>query len=393
MARVPFIIAGTNCLSGVTTWAEHVRTVLAGHPRYEVKLLQVGAGTAVPHDLHVETIDQAHRLIRDMAPAIVAPNYLWELYLAGFEPEIACLGMCHADSDEQYYRPLSWYEPTISQFIGVSRECTAHIRERLPFRAGDVTTLTYGIPVPRELRRDYRTNPLRIVYAGRVTQLQKRVWDFVPLVEALLRFGVRFVFDIVGNGDAYEPLRQTMMARFAGHVRFLGLMPYNQMAGVWAGHDVFVQTSDFEGTSVSMLEAMANGVVPMVTAASSGLDGVIRGGKNGCVVPVGDMEALALEIARVAANRERLAAMGSAAHATAQDYSLDLYGEKFADVLDRVVDAHSSMNLYDRYGMFASAQPLLKQRQVIAHLQAKLDDSGPWRRITSKLFHRNRKAA
>jgi glycosyltransferase involved in cell wall biosynthesis len=386
MTRIPFIIVGTNCLSGVTTWAVHVRQALADHPRYDVKLLQIGEGNAVPHDLRVETMDQAQRLVRSMAPAVVAPNYMWELFLAGFEPGIACLGMCHADSDEQYYRPLSWYEPTISHFVGVSRECSARICDRLPFRpASDVTTLPYGIPVPQGLRRDYWNNPLRIVYAGRVTQLQKRVWDFVPLVEELLKLGVRFVFDVVGDGDALEPLRAAMTGRFAGHVRFHGRVPYEQMASVWAGHDVFVQTSDFEGTSVSMLEAMAYGAVPTLTAASSGIEGVIRPGENGCVVPVGDMEALAQTIAALAANPERLAAMGAAARETAQEYSLELYGEKW--------EASSKVDYWARYGMFTSAHPMLRQRQIIAQLQAKAAGGGPWRRIKSQLFRGKRQAA
>jgi hypothetical protein len=186
-----------------------------------------------------------------------------------------------------------------------------------------------------------------------------------------------------------------MMARFAGHVRFHARVPYSQMAGIWSSHDVFVQTSDFEGTSVSMLEAMAYGAVPMVTAASSGIDGVICHGKNGCVVPVGDMAALAREIAGIAADRDRLAAMGAAARQTAQGYSLDLYGACFSNVLDRVLEDSSRVDLYTRYGMFATAHPLFKQRQMIHQLKTQLaeSDRGGWKRLKSRLFNRDRKAA
>ena len=52
---------------------------------------------------------------------------------------------------------------------------------------------------------------LRLIYAGRVTQLQKRVWDFVPLVDHLLEAGVRFRFDVYGDGDQFEPLRDAML--------------------------------------------------------------------------------------------------------------------------------------------------------------------------------------
>ena len=144
MNRLPVVIAGTNCLSGVTTWAKHLRDALEGHPRYDVKLLHI---VPEPHesvdarDINVSSVEAAQQAIRNLAPLILLPNYMWELYLAGFEPGVSCIGMCHADSDEQYYRPLGWYEPTISQFIAVSPECSERLRERLPCRSEDITTL------------------------------------------------------------------------------------------------------------------------------------------------------------------------------------------------------------------------------------------------------------
>jgi glycosyltransferase involved in cell wall biosynthesis len=292
--KLPVIIAGTDCLSGVTTWADQLRVALADHPRYDVKSLFVGDEATDNYDLAVTNVEDGLQLVRGLAPAIVMPNYVWPLYLAGLEPGIRCLGMCHADDEDQYYRPLNWYEPVISKYIAVSRECNARLAQCMPYRTDDIETLPYGIRVPAALRRDYQTKPLRLIYAGRVTQPQKRVWDFIPLAEHLLRARVPFVFDIIGEGDEFAPLRQMMQARVpAADVHFHGRIPHSQMAAKWSSHDVFVQVSDFEGTSVSMLEAMAHGAVPVVTAASSGIDGVINHGDNGFVVPIGDMAAMA----------------------------------------------------------------------------------------------------
>ena len=60
---------------------------------------------------------------------------------------------------------------------------------------------------------------LRLIYAGRVTQLQKRVWDFVPLVDHLLEAGVRFRFDVYGDGDQFEPLRDAMRRAIPAELR------------------------------------------------------------------------------------------------------------------------------------------------------------------------------
>lgn len=375
--RLPVIIAGTNCLSGVTSWADQLRTALAEHPRFDMRTLYVGPEENDSADFSVRTLEEAHETVRQLAPTIVIPNYVWPLYLTGFEPGVRCLGMCHADSDDQYYRPLSWYEPIIAKYIAVSRECNERLKQYVPCRANDVTTLPYGVCVPPTNDRDYQVKPLRLIYAGRVTQPQKRVWDFIPLVEQLLRAKVPFVFDIVGEGDEFAPLQQMMKARVpAADVHFHPRVPHAAMAAKWKLHDIFVQVSDFEGTSVSMLEAMAHGVVPVVTAASSGIAGVIQHGGNGFVVPVGDMAGMAGEIAQLAADQGGLADAGREAHRTAQTYSMDLYARKFARVLEQVEEVDETIDYHKRYGIYSPPHPLLLLQQRIEHQQIGECDRG-----------------
>jgi glycosyltransferase involved in cell wall biosynthesis len=365
MRKLPVIIAGTNCLSGVTTWADQLRSALADHPRYEVKLLYIGPERhPVGVDIVAESTYAAHHAVRKLAPAIVFPNYMWELFLVAFEPGIHCVGMCHADSEEQYYRPLTWYEPFVSKFIAVSRECTARLAECLPHRASEITTMPYGIYMPSKLSRNYQVDPLRLIYAGRVTQLQKRVRDFVPLVENLLAVKVPFVFDIVGDGDELEPLQSELQSRFpTGCVRFHARVPHREMSSWWLSHDVFLQVSDFEGTSVSMLEAMAHAVVPVVTAASSGIEGVIHDQANGFVVPVGDMAGMAGAIARLAAAPAMLSAVGQAAHQSVQVYAMEFYAERFTRFLDKLLEGGQEFDPCQRYGMFGAHHPVYKLRE------------------------------
>jgi glycosyltransferase involved in cell wall biosynthesis len=229
------------------------------------------------------------------------------------------------------------------------------------------------VRVPRELNREYRTEPLRIISAGRLTQPQKRVGDFVRLVEYLLREQVQFVFDIVGDGEELAPLQHAMQRWFpTARVRFHGRLPHEVVDGMWSAADVFVQTSDFEGTSVSMLEAMAHGVVPVVTAASSGVAGVIEHARNGYVVTVGDMGAMAHVIATLAKDQQLLAAAGRAAHASAQAYSMEVYCDQFVQVLDRIVRTDRSEQPVKCDGGFGGYHPLLTQHHIIRTQQAEL---------------------
>jgi glycosyltransferase involved in cell wall biosynthesis len=385
--KLPVIIAGMNCLSGVTSWADRLRAALADHPRYEVKLLHVGPDPNGDADIVARRVENACEAVQNLAPAILLPNYVWALFLTGFYPGVRCLGMCHADSEVEYYRPLAWYEPLVAKYIAVSRECDERLKQHVSYRAEDIITLPYGVCVPTSLNRDYQTNPLRLIYAGRVTQPQKRVWDFVPLVEQLLRSRVPFEFDIIGEGDEFAPLQQVMHSRIpAAKVNFIPRIPHCEMAAKWLSHDLFVQTSDFEGTSVSMLEAMAHGVVPVVTAASSGIAGVIEPEENGFVVPVGDMSAMAGVIARLANDQTLLSDVGSAAYGTAQLYSMDSYTPKFTRILDQLTETDGQIDYLKRYGYFSPPHPLLLQRQLLDLPRA--DVGGFGRGKLKRLFKR-----
>lgn len=86
-----------------------------------------------------------------------------------------------------------------------------------------------------------------------------------------------------------------------------------------------------------MLEAMAHGVVPAVTRASSGVDGVVRDGVNGIVVEVGNIRGLADRICKLSQSRNLLQDMGRQAAATAAAYDINILCEQFVSVFDRVM--------------------------------------------------------
>ena len=108
---------------------------------------------------------------------------------------------------------------------------------------------------------------------------------------------------VYGNGDGKEALQR--------HIREAGLEDRVDLSP--SCPDVhrrildaamFVSSSDYEGLSNSMLEAMAIGLPTVCTDCPvGGARMVIRDGENGLLVPVGDREALAAAMCRVADDR------------------------------------------------------------------------------------------
>src|SRR5262249_12305446 len=69
-----------------------------------------------------------------------------------------------------------------------------------------------------------------------------------------------------------------------------------------------------EGLPYALLEAMAAGVVPIVTPVG-GIPDVVRAHEHGLLVPVADAEAIAGAIGRLARDRRSLARMSAACRA------------------------------------------------------------------------------
>ncbi len=342
--KTTVIVAVGDSLSGVASWALRVRDSWPKDCAYDLRLLCSGAPRerGDQFDLYLASASELSVYLRTVCPAIVIPNYNWWMFEPAAEViaeghDLHCIGYCRADSEDEYYANLVHHAPVISRFLAVSTTCADTLAQRLPPRAGDVHTLTTGVVVPDDLARTYQNRPLRIIYAGRVIQHQKRVLDLVALVALLVDRAVDFRLTIVGEGGDLDALRDALSPEGdRDRVDFLGRLELPAMRDVLMAHDVLVQPSAFEGTSNSMLEAMALGTVPCVTRTRSGVDGIVQHGINGWLADVGDMRVMADAIAGLAADPAALEGAGRAAHETAKAFRIETQTRKLVEHLQAV---------------------------------------------------------
>jgi glycosyltransferase involved in cell wall biosynthesis len=271
---------------------------------------------------------------RDL-PSVVIPNYTVGTYAAcssvsSQKPgDIRVIGFCHSDH-KYYYDLLGYYEPMIHQFVAVSDAIAEKLTQMLPHRVSDIVTMPYGVAIPERLDRRYSPSgqPLKLVYAGRLEESQKRVSDLLALARLLHNAGVDFTLRIVGDGEAAGDMKSAVSrlgADLQTRIFFTGRLSHDKMHSVWQEADVCLLVSSYEGTSISMLEAMANGCVPVVTEVS-GTSAVIQPGQNGFVVDVGDLEKMSCVIKDLADRRNLLEDMGQSAFQTARKtYSMPSY--------------------------------------------------------------------
>jgi glycosyltransferase involved in cell wall biosynthesis len=215
-----------------------------------------------------------------------------------------------------FYDAARPFAGCIDDVVGVSAKITERLAAMDVFRGVSRLCLLHGVPMPEKMEtRGKNSGPLRILYFGRITDPQKRVLLFPKILADLQKAGIPFRWTIAGDGDQRANLQHLMQSTRADQqVLFPGPLPNAKMPALLENHDVFLLASNAEGLPISLLEAMAHGVVPVISDLESGIRDVVDA-TNGILVPVDDVAGYARAIVHLHEHRDELAAKSAAAHA------------------------------------------------------------------------------
>jgi glycosyltransferase involved in cell wall biosynthesis len=101
---------------------------------------------------------------------------------------------------------------------------------------------------------------------------------------------------------------------------------------IYKDADVFVFPTLEEGGPMVTYEAMAHGIIPLVTAMGAGA--IVQDGVNGIVLPDFDVDAWATAIKEVAKNKQKRINLGEAAKVRAQEFTWEKVAEQRAKLLE-----------------------------------------------------------
>ena len=123
---------------------------------------------------------------------------------------------------------------------------------------------------------------------------------------------------MLGNGSQAAQLRQIFLsARVEDHVLFPGQVGHHDLPRYYRMADLYLSASHSDGTSISLLEAMACGR-PVLVSDIPGNREWVQPGINGWLFPDGDEKALAESILKAVEKRQRLPDMGRRARQIAE---------------------------------------------------------------------------
>jgi glycosyltransferase involved in cell wall biosynthesis len=165
-----------------------------------------------------------------------------------------------------------------------------------------------------------------ILFLGRIV-VEKGLEVFARVVDELRVRGHRIVPLVIGDGPALGWFRKRL-----GEVRVTGHLEDVDLGRAVASADILVNPSETEAFGNVNLEAMASGLA-IVSSDVESAQALLRSGKNGMLVPPGDVQAFADAVERLIASPQERARLGRAALEESRRYS-------WSDVLAQVVQAY-----------------------------------------------------
>lgn len=263
------------------------------------------------YDGLAKRLDVIGRYLRDRAPCIYMPGYdqIGSALAPALPRDVRIVAGLYSD-EPVYYESAQRLGDYLDAIVCVSSEIHDKLLERQPDLAPRAVVIDNGVPWPAQLpARDRDHAVLRVVYAARLMQYQKRVMDIPAIIAAAERRGVPVELTIVGDGPERQALADACPA-----CRMIDTMTLDALRELFEQQDVFLLTSEFEGLPMTLLEAMSRGCVPVVTDIASGVGAVVQHGKNGLLAPVGDAQTFADHLASLHHDRDLLERLRVAAH-------------------------------------------------------------------------------
>ena len=183
-------------------------------------------------------------------------------------------------------------------------------------------------PLPRH------SDVFRVVYAGAMS-LRKGV-HYLLQAFAELRLPKAELWLIGGRLDECAPF----FSRYEGTFRYIGAVPQAKLREYYAQCSVFALCSIEDGFGMVLPQAMACGL-PLICSSSTGGPDLIEDGREGFIVPTGDVVALKERLLFLYEHQEQAREMGRLAQEkVSRGLTWDDYGDNILGHYRRIVQQH-----------------------------------------------------
>lgn len=209
-----------------------------------------------------------------------------------------------------FLRKLFLYVCRIAAHLNCVSEVQKNELEQLGIPSEKISTIPMGIDAvfletSRKREADLENKPVTIVSNRNLLPIYN-VSSLIRAIPIILKEEPKTKFLIAGDGSEKKSLqREAESLNINSCVEFLGRVPHEEMPNLLFQADIYVSTSPYDGTSVSLLEALASGTFPVVTDIPANREWIVDG-DNGFLVPKENENVLAKKIVEAIRDRRLL---------------------------------------------------------------------------------------
>lgn len=198
------------------------------------------------------------------------------------------------------------------KIVSVSGSIQQYIEDEIHIKSSKLKIIHNGIEGHSFYsNEDKSILPIRLITVGRLARVKNHV-VMIDAVKCAADKGLDITLSIVGDGPEYDMLIAYVKdLGLSDRVAFLGFR--TDIADLLTQHHIFVLSSDYEGISIALLEAMSIGL-PAIATDVGGIPDTIVNNKTGLLVKKADSNAMCDAIEYLASNYNQLEQMGLEAH-------------------------------------------------------------------------------
>jgi glycosyltransferase involved in cell wall biosynthesis len=197
------------------------------------------------------------------------------------------------------------------------------------------------LPIDRDnsTADSHKPDRRRLLYAGRL-EPYKGVEYLIQALPSIRQETMNAELVIAGDGSYRLALQK--MAQDIGvgdSVKFRGRLKEDELKAEYRDCDIFVMPSTWpEAFGKTGVEALAWGK-PVIGTGLGGMSDWLHDGKNGCIVPPGDANAIAFEVIRLLTNDALYDEIASNTRGVALDFSVESHVKGMLDIYQAQIDA------------------------------------------------------
>lgn len=323
-------------VGGVAAFAgwllDHAPAIGCRYDPFDLRGASRGAGGVFTAGAVVRQVRLAPRYLAWLRRRFAAVHYCVALTPTGFVRDLAFVGLARA-----FGQRVVAHVHNVSDLDRLTRSRSSRLALRLIARwsasviviADDAHDRLAGIGVASrcihlaqrfevpERRPVYDNTELKLLFVG-AYGAAKGVDELLAAVARTSGVTLTIVGSELRAGEHDRLLELAEAHGVGGRVRFAGAVAPDELAAYYRSADAICLPSHREGFPMALLEGMTFGLPPIATAVG-GIPELIEDGVSGLLVPVGDVDALAAAISRLAdpAERDRL---GAAAWERSRDF-------------------------------------------------------------------------